>query len=371
MPDLSDMSPEILENRTRSEAIATDLFYRLRKRCDLGMREYLAAIEAIRGGYESRLGLKQLLQMIWCHHQSEYSFFEKEWDESCAKVDCSLEPQEKESEKSTETTAKSAEESATNQSLTTSNLLQKESESTPNFSYQTLYASTPATRADEEIELGKYFPVSRRMMIYLWRFLRRPVADGVADVLDVEATIDLAAQQGFYWQPVFRRRISNRAHLLLLVDRGGSMTPCHRFTEDLVETAQEDGQFGRVDVFYFYNVPINHVYRDDRQTEPVEFAEAFQDCDRDTSILIVSDGGAARGYRTLQRLEATRKFLLALQGYSPLIGWLNPIPKDRWDGSSAEFIAYLVPMQEMSNDGMGQLIDVVRGTSHSPLLGVG
>ncbi|MFM7886161.1 MAG: hypothetical protein ACKPCM_05610, partial [Pseudanabaena sp.] len=76
----------------------------------------------------------------------------------------------------------------------------------------------------------------------------------------------------------------------------------------------------------------------------------------------VSDGGAARGYRDGQRLEKTRKFLLALGKFSPLIGWLNPIPKDRWYGSSAEFIAYLVPMREMSNDGMGQIIDVLKGT---------
>jgi len=363
---MPNMSPEIPEkmpkNGARSEAIATDLFYRLRKRCDLGMREYLAAIEAIRGGYD--LELRQLLQLIWCHSLSEQLLFKTEWDKSYAAIVNSREQQEKEPEKSTETSTESAEAITTNQALTPPDPVQKESESTPNFSYETFYAATSTTRADEELELGKYFPVSRRTMIYLWRFLRRPVADGVADVLDVEATIDRAAQQGFYWQPVFRRRISNRAHLLLLIDRGGSMTPCHRFAEDLVETAQEDGQFGQVDVFYFYNVPINHVYRDDRQTKPVEFATAFQDCDRDTSVLIVSDGGAARGYRSLQRLGATRKFLLELQGYSSLIGWLNPIPKERWYGSSAEFIPYLAPMQEMSNDGMGQIIDVVRGSSH-------
>lgn len=234
-----------------------------------------------------------------------------------------------------------------------------------------MYAPTSTASSEEAMELGLYFPLTRRAMIYLWRFLRRPVADGVADVLDVQATVDRAARLGFYWQPVLRRRISNRAHLLLLVDRGGSMTPCHRFTEDLVETACEDGQFGRVDVFYFYNVPVNYVYKDDRQTEPVSIDIALQECDRDTSVLIVSDGGAARGYRSLPRLEQTRKFLLELQKYTHLIGWLNPMPKERWYGSSAEFLSYLIPMQEMSNDGMGQLIDIVSGTSLLHLQGVG
>ena len=247
----------------------------------------------------------------------------------------------------------------------------EETDNNINFSYDTFYAPSVRPSSDEDLDLGLYFPVSRRSMIYLWRFLRRPVADGVADVLDIQATVDRAARQGFYLQPVLRRRVTNRAHLLLLVDRGGSMTPCHRFAEDIVETACEDGQFGRVDVFYFYNVPTDHVYADDRLTKPIALETALECCDRDTSVLIVSDGGAARGYRDGKRLELTRKFLLTLHKYSQLIGWLNPIPKERWYGSSAEFIAYLVPMQEMSNDGMGQIIDAIRGTLLHHALGVG
>ena len=63
-----------------SEAIATEIFYRIRKKCELGMREYLAAIEAIRAGYESRLELRKILQMLWCHSHKEKCFFEQEWE---------------------------------------------------------------------------------------------------------------------------------------------------------------------------------------------------------------------------------------------------------------------------------------------------
>ena len=356
-----------------SEAIATELFYRIRQRCDVGMREYLAAIEAIRGGYEQRLPLKQILQMLWCHSQAEQLFFETQWD-AAQEILSSKVKREAESEKSSDasrTDNKAIDSNPSNDSSTPTAISSLEEKSIPNLSYEGFRVDSATTSSEEELELGLYFPVSRRTMIYLWRFLRRPVADGVADVLDIAATVDRAARQGYYWQPVMRRRVSNRAHLLLLVDRGGSMTPCHRFAEDIVETAVEDGQFGRVDVFYFYNVPTGHVYKDDRLTQPIELDLALEDCDRDTSVLIVSDGGAARGYRTMQRLEQTRKFLLELQKYSHLIGWLNPIPKERWHGSSAEFLAYLVPMQEMSNDGMGQLIDVIKGTSLSHLQGVG
>jgi uncharacterized protein with von Willebrand factor type A (vWA) domain len=363
-----------------SEVITTEIFYRIRKKCELGMREYLAAIEAIKSGYESRLELRKLLQMLWCHSYKERCFFEQEWDivyQAALKAQSQKESEQR--DRSEEKTGQDdlrksdrdvfqGDESDRDKDPETT---PEETENNINFSYDTFYAPSVRPSSDEDLDLGLYFPVSRRSMIYLWRFLRRPVADGVADVLDVPATVDRAARQGFYWQPVLRRRVTNRAHLLLLVDRGGSMTPCHRFAEDIVETACEDGQFGRVDVLYFYNVPTDHVYADDRLTKPIALETALECCDRDTSVVIVSDGGAARGYRDGQRLEKTRKFLLTLHQCSSLIGWLNPIPKDRWYGSSAEFIAYLVPMREMSNDGMGQIIDVVKGTSVHHSLGVG
>ena len=363
-----------------SEAIATEIFYRIRKKCELGMREYLAAIEAIRASYESRLELRKILQMLWCHSHKEKCFFEQEWEiiyQAALKAQSQRESEIEQLDRSKENIDREdLHKSDDGQDLI--NDRKNDNENAPdetenniNFSYDTFYAPSVRPSSDEDLDLGLYFPVSRRSMIYLWRFLRRPVADGVADVLDVKATVDRAARQGFYWQPVLRRRVNNRAHLLLLVDRGGSMTPCHRFAEDIVETACEDGQFGRVDVFYFYNVPTGHVYADDRLTKPINLETALECCDRDTSVLIVSDGGAARGYRDGKRLELTRKFLLTLGKYSQLTGWLNPIPKERWYGSSAEFIAYLVPMREMSNDGMGQIIDAIRGTLLHQALGVG
>jgi uncharacterized protein len=352
-----------------SEAIATEFFYRIRKRCDLGMREYLAAIEAIRGGYESRLELKQILQMLWCHSPEEQLLFDTQWDTYQTTLQDQIQTKPKQlKEPSSSTHPKKENIQKENPKIEPElPVLQTESDSQPD--YAMVYAPASTAIYEEELELGLYFPLSRRTMIYLWRFLRRPVADGVADVLDIQATIDHAARQGFYQEPIFRRRISNRAHLLLLIDRGGSMTPCHRFTEDLLETAREYGKIGQVDVFYFYNVPTSHLYFDDHQTEPVALKDVLQNCDWDTSILIVSDGGAARGHRSLQRVEQTRTFLLALQQHSRFIGWLNPIPKERWIGSSAEFIAYLAPMQEMSSDGMGQLIDILRGASLSHFQG--
>ncbi len=210
-----------------SEAIATELFYRIRQRCDVGMREYLAGIEAICGGYEQRLPLKQILQMLWCHSQTEQLFFETQWD-AYQEILSSQIKKEDESGKSSDSATTDVEESASNvpnKSSTPAAISPLEENSIPNLNYEGFRVDSSTTSSEEELELGLYFPVSRRTMIYLWRFLRRPVADGVADVLDIQATVNRVARQGFYWQPVMRRRVSNRAHLLLLIDRGGSILP--------------------------------------------------------------------------------------------------------------------------------------------------
>lgn len=61
-------------------------------------------------------------------------------------------------------------------------------------------------------ELRAYWPVSRRSMIYTWRYLRRPVKDGPRDVLDVDATVEQTARQGFFLRPFYNRREKNDAH---------------------------------------------------------------------------------------------------------------------------------------------------------------
>jgi hypothetical protein len=93
-------------------------------------------------------------------------------------------------------------------------------------------------------------------------------------------------------------------------------------------------------------------------------------CTSDTSVLIISDAGAARGHRTQERIRAITRFLFQLKRYTSLIAWLNPMPEERWLGSSAEVIAQMVPMYQMDNIGLSNAVDIVRGQPlrhlHSP-----
>ncbi|PDW02657.1 VWA domain-containing protein [Candidatus Viridilinea mediisalina] len=224
------------------------------------------------------------------------------------------------------------------------------------------YVPLSLVPVDEQFELGSYWPIARRQMVYAWRYLRRPVADGPCDRFDLDATLAATIRYGLYRGPLYRRRERNHAQLILLLDQNGSMMPFHRFTRDLATTAQYESSIEHVEVYYFHNAPSAYLYSDPHLTNPVALQSILATCTPNTSLLIVSDGGAARGYRRPERIRATRTLLRTLERHTLLHAWLNPMPRERWADSSAQVIAALLQgrMFQMDEDGFSQAIDVIR-----------
>lgn len=353
------------------EAIALRLFRRLRKsRFNLGMGEYLAALEAIRweDGPKNLESLKIVLRLLWCHSYEAQGQFDQMWDEVAAVLPSQETSREKVKRVIPDSTPLDSEEvELVEPSLPTTPQAQHPLAPPPSpengFVPYPLQAPFVFDEVQDGPELQTYFPVTRRSLAYLWRYLRRPIADGPPDVLDIEATIEQVTRQGFFLAPIYRRREINHAHLVLLIDQDGSMTPFHRFTRDLIETAKEGNwlQAENVEVYYFHNVPATHVYADSYLTKPMLLERLLAGWDSETSVLIVSDAGAARGYRRRDRIRVTTEFLMQIQQRTHLLSWLNPMPKERWESTSAAVISHLVWMEPLSEDGMGNAIDVVRG----------
>jgi uncharacterized protein len=341
------------------------LFLRLRQRgYVLGVDEYQAALAAAKCGYaEDEDALIEMVQILWCHSRSQQSQLVTIWQTLQREVQSQdsrddlknrLEPEDVGSESLTEKEYAPAELEPLTQV-----------ERSPQSEVASLPVKAPFMPLEREglLSLQNYFPVSRRSMVYGWRFLRLPVADGGKNVLDVAATIRRVTEQGYYLAPVYRRQERNGARLLLLIDQNGSMMPFHRFGRDLVETAKQESplQPENVLVFYFQNVPSAYVYKDAYLTVPMPIQEMLEQCDRDTSVLVVSDAGAARGYRRQDRIQNTTRFLLQLRKQTSWIAWLNPMSRGRWVGSSAEILSYLVPMFQMDRFGFGEAIEAMRG----------
>src|SRR5262245_35214725 len=178
-----------------------------------------------------------------------------------------------------------------------------------------------------KLPVGDYAPVTLRGMKQTWRRLRRMVRRGPATELDVAATIDLASRRGTIAELVLRPRRINDVELLLFVDHGGSMVPFHELAERVVDTATRGGRFREVRVLYFHDVPEYELSDAPRGGTSWDVDEVLAGVERRRArALIFSDGGAARGGRDADRLDASKRFLDALRARTPHVVWLNPMP---------------------------------------------
>lgn len=124
------------------------------------------------------------------------------------------------------------------------------------------------------------------------------------------------------------------------------MVPFHRLTRRLARFVDEADERGltRRDRYYFHNIPSEGLFTNPNLTRGVPYEEVLAGCSPSTGVLIVSDAGAARGGRLLQRIQLTTRFLMQIGAITRHLFWLNPMPSDRWPGSSAQIIAHRVRM---------------------------
>lgn len=218
--------------------------------------------------------------------------------------------------------------------------------------------------SDRFLLSGDYLPITGRQMKQSWRHMRRMVREGVATELDVEATINQIGRYGILLQPVLMPRRVNRTELLLLIDREGSMVPFHLLSQRLAQTAQRGGRLGESGVYYFHNCPVDYLYHDPHHIKAQTLQDALAQLHpARTVVLIFSDAGAARGGLNPERIELTERFIQQLKQHVRYVAWLNPMPKKRWLSTTAAEIADVVPMFEISRQGLDNAIAVLRGRS--------
>jgi len=207
------------------------------------------------------------------------------------------------------------------------------------------------------------WPISRYFMAYAWQRLCLPLPDSGEDEVDIPATIKQVARWGFFLRPVYRQRRGYRAHLLLFMDQDGSMVPFHHLMRDLLVTARQALGPEYVEISYFHNAPMNQIYIDPYLTHGKALDAVLDTCSHNTTVLVVSDAGAARRSYSQARIEATERFLARVRQHTSLVSWLNPLPEERWPSTSAYKIARRVPMVTLNSHGLIRAIDMAREQS--------
>jgi uncharacterized protein with von Willebrand factor type A (vWA) domain len=216
-------------------------------------------------------------------------------------------------------------------------------------------------RLDPKLDLTGTLPVTRRQVKTAWRYFRRMQRTGTPTELDVAATVERAYRQGVFLRPVLIPRRVNLARLLILADEGGSMVPFRRVTEPLLETARHSG-LALVSIYFFHDVVGRNVFRDSLLNDPVPFKEAVEAFEG-AGMLVLSDAGAARGLRDARRVKSSTRFIHALRQLTPNVAWINPVPRARWAGTTAEDVRRecAVPMFQLDREGIYAAVERLRG----------
>ena len=200
---------------------------------------------------------------------------------------------------------------------------------------------------DNTRELG-----TRNIKIALRR-LRKFARDGAAEELDIKATIDGTARQG--WLDIHMRpERRNAIKVLLLLDVGGSMDPFVKLVEELFSAATTE--FKNLEFYYFHNCLYEGLWKDNRRrfSERTPTWDVLHKFPHDYKVVFVGDaamspyeithpGGSVEHFNE----ESGVSWMQRVANTYPATVWLNPTPEAHWGYSQSTKI-----IRELMNDRM-------------------
>jgi uncharacterized protein with von Willebrand factor type A (vWA) domain len=185
---------------------------------------------------------------------------------------------------------------------------------------------------DDDVQLG-----TRNIKVAL-RKLRRFAREGIADQLDLDATIDGTARNGGWLDLHMVPERHNAIKVLLFLDVGGSMDSHVRICEELFSAAR--AEFKHLEYFYFHNFVYESVWKDNkrRHGERLPITKITHKYGPDYKLVVVGDatmspyeiaypGGSIEHWND----EPGEVWLRRLLRAYPNAIWLNPEPVKRWD----------------------------------------
>jgi len=188
---------------------------------------------------------------------------------------------------------------------------------------------------DATRELG-----TRNIKVALRR-LRRFAREGAADELDIDATVDGTARQG--WLDIrMRPERHNAVKLLLFLDVGGSMEGHVKLCEELFSAATSE--FKNLEFFYFHNCIYEGVWKDNsrRHAERTPTWDLLHKFGHDYRLVIVGDASMSPyeishpgGSIEHMNEESGAVWIERLVETYPAAAWLNPTPEAHWGYSQS------------------------------------
>ncbi|PEQ11205.1 VWA domain-containing protein [Novosphingobium sp. PC22D] len=185
------------------------------------------------------------------------------------------------------------------------------------------------------------------------RRLRRFAREGSAEELDLDATIEGTAKQG--WLDIrMRPERHNAVKVLLFLDVGGSMDPFIKLVEELFSAAT--AEFKNLEFFYFHNCLYEGVWKDNRRrwSQRTKTWDVLHKYGHDYKVIFVGDAAMSPyeishpgGSVEHMNEESGATWLQRVRQTYPATVWLNPTPERQWDYSTSTRL-----IRELMHDAM-------------------
>jgi uncharacterized protein with von Willebrand factor type A (vWA) domain len=200
------------------------------------------------------------------------------------------------------------------------------------------------------------------------RALRRLVREGLWE-LDLDATIARTAAEAGEITLVERRARQNQVRLVLMLDVGGSMAPHAARVEALFTAVDREARiFRSFDVYCFHNVPTHHVWAEVETNTRRSVQDILLGLTPQHRVLYVGDASMAPyelfsevgwGLDAALRTSGIEQ-LRRLKARAPASVWLNPDPSPWWDHPTVRAIGEVMPMFELTVDGLRAAVQRLR-----------
>lgn len=184
---------------------------------------------------------------------------------------------------------------------------------------------------DGDVELN-----TRNIKVALRR-LRVLTREGIADELDLPATLRKTSENAGFLDIQLIPSRRNKVKVLILFDIGGSMDDHIRVCEELFSAARHE--FKHMEYFYFHNCPYEYLWKDNQRrfSDRTPTWELLNKYNKDYRLIfvgdasmspyeIISQGGSVEHWNEETGLVWMRRLREAF----PKSVWLNPVEEPVW-----------------------------------------
>lgn len=179
------------------------------------------------------------------------------------------------------------------------------------------------------------FPIQLQDVQAIWRFLRQAKQVSFDYELDIEATLYQIEREGIFTNAVMRPIRARGTELLLLIDDSPAMIPFFPALGPFIQAIAE-ARITPARIYRFTSYPDEYLYHWHHSSIVEPLTNLLPKLHRHRTVaLIFSDVGAATDTYSQERIEGISKFLTALSPCIRQLIWLNPLPPQRWEQTSA------------------------------------